>query len=120
MINTVKNGIIYFSTATILTAALITIRPVAKPSPEATASPPIKQVAADSQKNDVPTLFELKLIDKVLYYNAYSAGGAVYEQKTIDYIDIYSLYPEQSASLQEGIFFESRESVAEYIQDLGS
>lgn len=118
MINTVKNGIIYFLTAVILTAALITIRPAPKTSPDAPV--PARQVAAQSQKTGDPTLFELKLIGEVLHFNEYSADGSLFVKKTIDYIDVYSLYPEQSASLQKGIFFKSRESVAEYIQDLGS
>lgn len=122
MTKTVRTGILYFAMAAILIAALITIRPETKTSPPSDTSP-TDQVAPTSilpEQDSSPSTFELKLTAETLYFTAYNADGSVSEQKIIDYIDIYSLYTEQLKPLQKGITFKNRESVAEFIQDLGS
>lgn len=122
MTRTAKVSILYFFMAAVLIMALITIRPATKssPPPENPASD-LTSAAANIPKQPSPTsLFELKLSGDILLFTTYGSDGNISQQKTIDYIDIYSLYPEQLQSLQKGIFFKSRESAAEFIQDLGS
>ena len=121
MINPLRKSKLYFLMAAVITAALITIRPATK------SLPPTKSSAADLTAETVvePSheqilTFKLKLSEGVLFFTSYSEDGQAVHQKIIDYIDIYSLYPEQLSALEKGIAFNSRESAAEFIQDLGS
>lgn len=122
MTTRIKTGILYFFMAVVLIAALITIRPAASPS-SPPANTPAKRAASSiiiPETKPSPSLFELKLTENILYFTFYDDNGSPIEQKTIDYINIYSLYPEQLNSLKKGISFSSQESAAEFIQDLGS
>ena len=62
----------------------------------------------------------INLENDLIYLTELDSSGATLTRKTIDYINIYSLYPAQLEQLRSGASFDSREAVAEFIQDLGS
>lgn len=121
MINPLRKGILYFLMAAVTTAALITIRPATKalPPTKASVASPLSGAAVLPSDNQNQT-FELKLLEGILYFASYTENGEIVQRETIDYIDLYSLYPEQLLTLQKGITFSNKESAAEFIQDLGS
>lgn len=96
--------------------ALLNIRPVAEPS----GPPQNIPVNENISVSPTETTYLLIVLNGQLLLRSYNEKGELTEQKPIQYIDIYSLYSDQLSQLQKGIFFESAEAVAQYIQDLGS
>lgn len=92
---------------------------------------PVKEEAipdsVESQETSLPpetapvaVFYELKLLDDQIYLFEFDSSGSELLRKPIDYIDIYSLYSSQSEVLRQGVRFDTRQAVAEFIQDLGS
>lgn len=121
MTKSVRKGILYLIMTAVIIAALITIRPATSSLPPAktSAAEHTAKTVVEPSREQILT-FKLKLSEGILSFTSYSEDGEPVQQKIIDYIDIYSLYPEQLSALEEGITFSSRESAAEFIQDLGS
>lgn len=62
----------------------------------------------------------INLENGLIYLTELDSSGTVLTRKTINYINIYSLYPSQLEQLRTGAVFDNREAAAEFIQDLGS
>ena len=98
--------------------ALINIRPDEKPSAQ-----PIKEsetTAVMPAKNASKYTYEVKLDGETVCLYTLDESGKNIDKKSINSINIYSLYPSQLDLLVSGRRFDSREQAAEFIQDLGS
>lgn len=102
----------------VATSAAINIRPPARSMPA-----PVLQPITSENKTEVsstPYSYRVILTDGAICLYTLDASGTELGRKIIDYIDVYSLYPSQIDTLLTGVFFNSKEDAAEFIQDLDS
>ena len=97
-------------------------RPQAQEQPPSVAiSNPQEDVkkVPQPQQTDYRTFFLKFQNDQIILYNC-DQSGTMQQESVLDYIDFYSLEPEQQEQLINGVPLDTREELAEYVQDLGT
>ena len=108
------------TTAAIITAVIVS---ASIPSAPSNISPeqavPIREASLPPEKGNVSS-YLVNLQEESIFLTEFDSEGNELSQKSIDYINIYALYPSQLEQLRTGARFDNREAAAEFIQDLGS
>ena len=83
---------------------------------------PAPQISGPSSQDSTPSpsIYEIKLTGGNICLYTLDERGSEIDCKTLSYIDIHSLQEFLLDQLRSGTKFESREAVAEFIQDLDS